>query len=103
MTRWALDLQVAPEDCDPPHRVGRPEQVIELQTEFATNGWSPSEPALVGYAINGRIQLLSGSHRWAASCGILDRIPVTLVASRLVDECWGDINEWCIGRGYSSN
>ena len=95
----ALDLMLAPGDCDPPHRVGRPEQVMELQAAFARDGWSPKHPSLVGYPLNGRIQLLSGSHRWAASVGVLDRIPVAVVPLRLVEESWGDLDRWPVVMG----
>lgn len=64
--RW-----LSPSDCIPPHRVARPEQVEVLASEFIKNGWGSGYPALVGYLDmnyrGSKVQLLSGSHRWAAS------------------------------------
>lgn len=47
------------------------------------------EPALVGYPLDGRIQLLSGTHRHLAAkqAGIL--LPVTLWLRSDVEKMWG--------------
>lgn len=83
-----------PQACTPPHAVGRPEQVEELAHQFQTSGWDRSKPALIGYPWEGSVQLLSGSHRWAASVQAqLEAIPVVVVDFALVDRAWGT-DEW---------
>lgn len=90
----ALHFMIPPLDCDPPHQIGYPDKVAALQDAFAASGWDVSHPRLVGYPLGGRIQLLSGSHRWAASIGVLDAIPVSVVALRDVEEAWGSPEAW---------
>ena len=81
-----------PDFCDPPHRVARPEQVDDL-AEKLEEGWDRGCPALVGYPVLDqrgiRIQLLSGSHRWAAANRVWTMLPVVIVQFSEVDECWG--------------
>lgn len=88
---------IKPQVCLPPHRVARPEQVISLYNEFKQDGWNPEAPCLVGYS-GGRtakkVQLLSGSHRWAAAMEAeLRFIPVILYPYKKVEEIWGT-DEW---------
>lgn len=87
--RW-LDTR----DCDPPHGVSHPDHVIELANQFDHAGWDHNRPALIGYPWEGRIQLLSGSHRWIAAglAGIL--IPVLVVPLEVVQQAWGDLPAW---------
>lgn len=59
-------------DCDPPHGLDLDWEhdavkVKYLEEEFRTNGFNLDAPALVGYILNGRIQLLSGTHRHMAA------------------------------------
>lgn len=81
-------------ECDPPHGVSHPDHAIELANQFAASGWDPSCPALVGYPWQGRIQLLSGSHRWIAAGIAGIQIPVVIVPFKHVDRCWGDLRAW---------
>lgn len=47
-------------------------------------------PALVGYRWKGRVQLLSGSHRWAAAVlAQLPVIPVVVLPLERVEAAWG--------------
>lgn len=82
-----------PSRCDPPHRPVREEQVVDLANAFLS-GWGANKPALVGYEMNGRIQLLSGSHRHAASLLAGIRIPVVLKPLAVVESAWGDLDAW---------
>lgn len=86
---------LSPSACTPPHRVARPEQVGELAREFRGRGWDPGAPALVGYELDGAVQLLSGSHRWtAAKVAELALIPVVVRGLRCVQVSWGDLEAW---------
>jgi ParB-like chromosome segregation protein Spo0J len=86
---------VDPYQCRPPHRVSHPEKVAKLAAAFYTDGWGAGFPALVGYPHYGKIQLLSGSHRWvAAQRAQLRRIPVVIYPLELVSDSWGDLPLW---------
>jgi hypothetical protein len=80
--------------CRPPHRVGRPEQVDDLTEAFLFSGWDRRRPVLVGYQDGHGVQLLSGSHRWAAADRAGVAVPVIVVAKRFVEECWGHLGAW---------
>jgi len=88
-----LYMTASPNDCDPPHKVARPEQVIDLANSFVENGWDTTKPRLVAYPLNGRIQLLSGSHRWAAAQLADIEIPLAIVSYEVVKDTWGT-DEW---------
>lgn len=92
-----------PSRCVPPHRVTHPEKASALCQEFLTNGWSTREPALVGYELEDGIQLITGSHRWAAAMGAGIQIPVKVVPYGLVWASWGNLERWFrlleLGRG----
>lgn len=75
--------------CDPPHRVTHEDKLIELANEFAVNGWSRDHPVLVGYVLEGRIQLLSGSHRFAAARMNNLPVPVLVWPYEAVKDAWG--------------
>lgn len=78
---------------DPPHPVAREEQVWDLAQAFLDEGWNG--PALLGYIFKGRVQLLSGSHRFAAA--VLARyqtLPVTLLSFYEVERNYGDVILW---------
>lgn len=89
MVRW-----IPPSTCDPPHAVGRPEQVRRLFLDFLKRGWDIEKGALVGYPLGDRIQLLSGSHRWAAAKMARIRIPVVIRHPEEVWAAWGDLEKW---------
>ncbi len=87
-------IWIDPNDCDPPHGLDMTsahdaKKVDDLEEEFQKNGFNIDMPALVGYPLNGRIQLLSGTHRHLAAsrCGI--KLPVTLWLRSDVEETWG--------------
>ena len=82
------------ERLDPPHAVSHPDHVIELANAFATDGWDQRRPALLGYEWEGRIQLLSGSHRWIAAKMADILLPVVIVPYWLVYQSWGNLPAW---------
>ncbi len=84
---------VDPSECQPPHRVTHPEKFWELLREFQSSGWDVSHPCLVGYWFEGSIQLISGSHRWAAANQADIPIPVIIYPYELLWEIWGT-DEW---------
>ena len=87
--------QLQPNQCDPPHGVSHHDFVIDLANEFVRNGWGRYKPMLVGYPWKGKIQLLSGSHRWAAATlAELSSIPVIVWDTADVEEAWGDPDKW---------
>lgn len=85
--------EMPPIQCLPPHGVTDPEKMYALANSFATRGWE-GEP-LIGYRIeDGRIQLLSGSHRWAAARLMRKRvIPVRVYPEWYVQALW-DTPQW---------
>ena len=58
------------------------------RTVFATKGFDHNEPALVGYIRDGRIQLLSGTHRHLAAQLAGIQLPVTLWLHSDIKEMW---------------
>ena len=86
---------VAPEDCDPPHRLdlhpGSRDsiKVAWLEAAFRTAGFDPAYPALVGYPLGGRIQLLSGTHRHEAALRVGMKLPVKMHLRSDVEAAWG--------------
>lgn len=86
---------VHPEDCDPPHGLdltpgSRDSLKVEMLTEaFAKDGFDPNEPALVGYPLNGRIQLATGTHRHEAGKRAGIRLPVHIVLRSVIEAIWG--------------
>ncbi len=95
MRHARLYVLVHPSDCDPPHGLdmspgSRDSLKVEmLEDAFRTKGFDPNEPALVGYPINGRIQLLSGTHRHEAAKRADIFLPVTLKLRSVVEGSWG--------------
>lgn len=83
-----------PASCEPPHGVTHPEKHYELVREFRQRGWSRAHPVLVGYEIDNRVQLLSGSHRWAAAHDACIKIPVVIKPRSVVFHAWGDLAAW---------
>ncbi len=91
----SLVVWMDPRDCDPPHEVRKHERLEPLVYAFATEGFDKSRPALVGYILNGRIQLLSGTHRHAAAKKVGIQIPVTIWLGSQIEESWGvSLEEW---------
>lgn len=99
-TRYArLFIWVDPEDCEPPHGLdlepgSRDSLKVEmLQEAFEKEGFDMSEPCLIGYPNEGRIQLLSGTHRHEAARRAGIKLPVHLVLRSVVEALWGT-EEW---------
>ncbi len=80
--------------CDPPHGVTHPDKMFLLYRQFHKHGWAENEPALVGYEIDRRIQLLSGSHRWEAARLADIYIPVVITPYATVKQSHGDLTAW---------
>lgn len=78
----------------PPHGVARPEQVRALAEDFVRFGWDFSKPALIGYKWEKKVQLLSGSHRFAAAAQAKIRVPVVLIPYGVVQQAWGNLEDW---------
>ena len=84
-----------PDDCDAPHGLdlepgSRDSIKVENLTEaFAKDGFDPNEPALVGYPLNGRVQLASGTHRHEAAKRAGIRLPVKMTLRSHVEAMWG--------------
>jgi len=82
------------DDCNPPHGLDMEsprdaDKVAMLQAAFEKDGFDPSYPALVGYPLEGKIQLLSGTHRHMAGKLAGVKLPVTLFLRSDVEETWG--------------
>lgn len=95
-TRMAcMFLLLWPEDCSPPHGLdlvfgSRDDaKVRKLQKAFEANGFDRDEPAIVGYPLDGKVQLLTGTHRREAALRAGIKIPVRLVLRSIVEASWG--------------
>lgn len=89
-----VTIRVCPELCCPPHRVTHPEHATALEQQFRVGGWGREYPALVGYLDGAQIQLLSGSHRWAAAARAGIFVPVVVHTAAAVRQGWGDLGRW---------
>lgn len=89
-----------PNDCDPPHGLSLdPEsrdqlKVSLLHDDFKRGGFGVHYPALVGYPLAGKIQLLTGTHRHEAARRLCVyepnfRLPVSLRLRSDVERLWG--------------
>jgi hypothetical protein len=69
-------------------------KVAGLLAAFEVSGFDKKFPALIGYPVDGRIQLLSGTHRHRAAelCDVM--LPVTLWLRSDVESSWGSFEEW---------
>lgn len=86
---------INPKDCIPPHRVSYPNKVIDLANKFVKKGWGKYHLPLIGYYINKKLQLLSGTHRHAAAIMAgLDRIPVLIRGIKEVKDAYGNLKKW---------
>lgn len=89
---------VHPSDCVPPHGLDMSSEhdagkVAWLRQQFETSGFDRRFPALVGYPIDGKLQLLSGTHRHEAARQSDMLIPVSVWLRSDVEEIWGT-NLW---------
>jgi hypothetical protein len=88
-------LMLHPGDCDPPHDLDMTPgsrdwiKVEMLKAAFLKDGFDPTKPALVGYPLNGKVQLLSGTHRWWAAREIGMFLPVRLLLRSVWESKWG--------------
>ena len=89
--------------CFPPHKITHPEKALQLFREFSTQGWDPSQPALVGYPWGEGIQLISGSHRWAAAAEAGIKIPVVIKPYHEVAWSWGHLERWIALMGQGAD
>lgn len=48
----------------------------------------PDRPALLGYPVDETIQLVSGSHRWAAAQAVGISVPVSIKSYAEVHDIW---------------
>ena len=86
---------LSPDECMPPHSAKREEVVVSLANYFYNKGWGRGFPALLGYPWEGKIQLLSGSHRWAAAkMAGLEKVPVLVYPYETIDKAWGHSELW---------
>jgi hypothetical protein len=98
-----------PEQCWPPHGITHPDKLADLITIFKERGWGYGYEALVGYMTydcqrhQWGLQLLSGSHRWAAAIEAGIRIPVVVLSDETVERAWGHPEMWrtLMGMGRS--
>lgn len=81
-----------PELCLPPHRITHWEKFEFLKSQLK-KGWKRGTPVLIGYPFSGKIQLISGSHRWHAAMELGISIPVWIVTWSYLEEIWGT-DEW---------
>lgn len=96
MTRKVCNyLLLHPEDCEAPHGLdlspgSRDSTKVHWLTEaFSRRGFDHTEPALVGYPLDGKVQLLSGTHRLEAAKRAGIRIPVMMRLRSEVEAAWG--------------
>ena len=87
------------DDCEPPHGLDMgskhdADKVEMLEKQFTINGFDKRYPALIGYPLNGKIQLLSGTHRHAAACRSGAKLPVILWLKSDIEESWGELQKW---------
>lgn len=79
------------EMCAPPHRVTHPDRLADLITAIERDGWNG--PMLLGYWLDGKVQLISGSHRWAAATALHRQLPVWLHDYEYIRGIYGT-HEW---------
>ena len=82
-------IWIDPDRCDPPHRVSHGDKLVDLANEFVERGWGENYPALIGYMLEGRLQLLSGTHRHKAAEMAGIRLPVIVRDYDDVSRAWG--------------
>lgn len=84
MLRW-----LATTECAPPHRVTDWDKCYALRDGLKETGWRHDCPVLLGYPFEGTVQLISGSHRWAAARLLERSCPVWVLPYETVAELWG--------------
>lgn len=91
-----MKLWLNPNRCLPPHRITHPEKLVEIKENMLANGWRLGAPILLGYwdEEERKVQLVSGSHRWAAAKELDVRIPIEVISRKKAYELWGT-EQWC--------
>ena len=74
---------IHPCKCIPPHRITHWDKFTDLKNNLS-NGWDSACPVLIGYLFENKIQLISGSHRWAAMLELNKEIPVFVMDYEVV-------------------
>ena len=90
---------VDPADCDPPHGLDLTmprhfNKVNMLVAAFLDRGFDKAHSALVAYPLNGRLQLLSGTHRHEAAKRAGIKLPLTIWLRTDIETTWGHLDEW---------
>ena len=92
--RTQVLVWVDPQDCIAPHSLDmqteRDANKVEwLREQFEENGFDLDCSTLVGYPLDGKIQLLSGTHRHLAAKQANILLPVTLWLRSDIERMWG--------------
>lgn len=92
-------LWVDAKDCMPPHGLDLSsrhdsDKVCMLVDCFESLGFDKQKPALVGYPLDGMIQLLSGTHRHFAADLTGIKLPVVLWRRVDIERAWGQLEDW---------
>jgi hypothetical protein len=75
--------------CFPPHRVTHIEKYELLKQKLQDSGWDINCPVLLGYHFSNKIQLISGSHRWAVMNELNQKIPVLIYSYNDIESIYG--------------
>lgn len=87
-------------DCYPPHGLDmsapRNYLKVEMLVEAFTRdgGFDKSKSALIGYPLDGKVQLLSGTHRHRAASLTGIKLPVMLWLRSDIEATWGVLDSW---------
>lgn len=84
-------IWLSPQDCVAPHSLNHGDfnKVKWLYDLFVEDGFDTSKSALIGYPLEGKIQLLSGTHRHKAAELVGIKLPVSLWLRSDIEACWG--------------
>ena len=85
--KW-LDIS----ECTPPHRITH-ESHLEILINSLKNGWDLNCPVLIGYELDGLVQLISGSHRYEACRYNKLKLPVIIYEYNYIESIFGS-NLW---------
>lgn len=90
---------VDPNDCEPPHGLDLQaphdaDKVNMLVKAFSESGFDKTKPALVGYPVDGRVQLLSGTHRHEAAKRTNTKLPIVFWLRSTIESAWGSLDDW---------
>ena len=86
-----LVLMLSAADCCPPHAVTDPPRLVWLKENLLRDGWVG--PYLLGYPLDGYVQLVSGSHRYEACMQLGMKFPVAVASKNTIELIWGT-DEW---------